>query len=1028
MKKILTICTVMLMSLTVLFAQESRQSLAEKQVQKIPLRTVNNSVMKAKSGAKVSGNPTWNDTMSYCGNEAFASSVGVGSTGTNVYWAIKIEAAALAGRNSITDVEFYVYAAGTYNLSIAYGSTSPGTAVLTQSVTATSTDVNTWKNIHLTTPLSITPNQDMWIIFMNNDVDYPAAGVTGNSYDNGKYISLGGSSWDLVTTYSLDYTWMIRAISDTYTLQPPSVNITGPQTVMAGDTVTYTANGAADSYAWTLTGADYQSTNANTANVMWATAGTKQVVVAATNTAGTGYDTLDVNVISCDPVTTLPWVEDFENASPCWQLVDNNNNNNNWTIGATSSYAHSGTNTLYNNYSSVQEDNWAISPAITIPANASDINLTWWVNIRSASYPETYEVLISTNGTSISSFDSIYSETDTVASYQKRTLSLSAYAGQTINVAFRYRSEDMFYLYIDDIRIGGPELPEEVAINGPTEVMAGTTTTYTATTISEGVTFYWAAPGAIPATGTGETFSTSWATAGNYEIILTAVNSVGQVRDTLNVEVIECNTVTTLPYVFNFDSVQTLQCWTTIDANNDGFTWGIFPGYGAANYSYDNDNYEAIEPDDYLVSPAITLPSNGNFELFFQVYGLDESYVEENYTVYVATENHSAADFVNAVYTETISESGVLEHSVNLNNYAGQTIYIAFRHHNCEDMFALVVKSVEIRGMQAPTVSISAPATAIAGNTVTLTAVGDNIDNYSWTIEGATPATATTQSVDVVWNATGTYNISVTATNAAGSGSATTTVNVISCDPITNFPYTIDFEEGSVYDCFTFIDGDGDGYNWTTENQFTEPQGHNGSMGLMTSASYINNLGPLTPDNWVFLPAITVPADGQLNISWWEKGQDADYAAEHYAVYVATQPTVAAATNAMYEGNATGNWMQRAFSLSNYAGQTVYIGFRHYNITDMFMLDIDDILISSAPVGINEANSIKVNIYPNPTSGMLYVDGEGIVSIEVMDINGRTVKSSTKAGAIDLSSLENGVYMVRTATENGVSVKKIVKK
>ena len=1026
MKKIFTICTVMLMSLTVLFAQGSRQNLAEKQVQKIPLRTVNNSVMKAKSGAKITGNPTWNDTMSYCGNDAFASAVGVGSTGTNVYWAIKIEAAALAGRNTITDVEFFVYAAGTYNLSIAYGSTSPGTAVLTQSATATTADSGSWKNVHLTTPLSITSNQDMWIIFMNNDVAYPAAGVTGNSYDNGKYISLDGSSWALVSTYGLDYTWMIRAISDTYTLQPPSVNINGPQVVLAGDTVTYTANGTADSYVWTLTGADYQSTNANTANVMWATAGTKQVVVAATNTAGTGYDTLDVNVIACTPITTLPWVEDFENASPCWQLIDNNNNDNNWTISATSGYAHSGTYTLNNRYSSTQEDNWAISPAITIPANATDISLSWYVAARSTNYPETYNVLISSNGTALTSFDSVFGETYGQATYTKRTVSLADYAGMTINIAFQYLSEDMFYLYIDDIRVGGPELPEGVAISGPTEIIAGNTATYIASTISENVTFAWTAENGTPATATGDTLNVSWAAAGNYNVILAATNTVGTVYDTLNVQVIECNTVTTLPYVFNFDSVQTLQCWTTIDANNDGLTWSILPGYGAANYSYDNANYEAIEPDDYLVSPAITLPANGNYELFFQVYGLDENYVEENYTVYVATENHSAADFVNAVYTETISEGGVLEHSVNLNNYAGQTIYIAFRHHDCEDMFALIVKSVEIRGMQAPSVTISAPSAAIAGNTVTLTAVGDNIDSYSWTIEGATPATATTQSVDVVWNNAGTYNISVTVTNAAGSNTATATVNVISCDPITNFPYTVDFENG-VYSCFTFIDADGDGQGWETDFNFGENAGHDGSTGLITSASYINNYGPLTPDNWFYLPAITVPAEGGLNISWWEKGQDADYAEEHYAVYVNNQPTTEA-TTIVYEGDATGDWVKRTANLGSYAGQTIYINFRHYNVTDMYMLDIDDIVVNTGNVNINEANSTKVSIYPNPTNGMLFVEGEGINSIEVMDINGRTVKSSAKAGAIDLSDLENGVYMVRTATENGVSVKKIVKK
>ena len=1016
------------MTASVLFAQSSKPLIHEKQLPAKPARGINVIAKQAQSNPKVTGNPTWGDTMSYCQDAAFASAVGVGSAGTNVYWAIKIESAALANRTYITDVEFYVYRAGSYTMSIAYGSTSPGTAVLTQTVTATSSDVQSWKNIHLNPALTITPNQDMWVIFMNNDADYPASAVTGNTYDNGKYISLGGTSWDLVTTYNLDYTWMIRAISsNTYTPEVPSVSISGPTTVLVGDTVSYIATAGADSYVWTINGADYQSTDSNTASVMWSTAGTKQIVVAATNTVGTGYDTLDVNVYSCDPITTLPWFEDFENPSPCWQIADVDASGVTWAIDNVSTYAYSGTNALYCQYSSTQADDWAISPAISIPANATDINLSWWSRILSASYPEDYEVLISTNGTATSNFTMVFSTTDSTETYKKEIVSLAAYAGQTINVAFRYRSTDMYVLFIDDVRIGGLELPEGVAISGPTEVISGNTATYTATSISPDVTFAWTAENGTPATGTGDTYSVSWTTAGYHNVILAATNSVGTVYDTITVEVFNCETVTTLPWATHFDSVNSLRCWTSIDANNDGFTWSILRGYGAVNYSYDNNTETAITPDDYLVSPAITLPAGSNYELYFSVYAIDQNYSEENYSVYVSTENHSAADFVNQVFTETLADGNLAEHTVSLSNYAGQTIYIAFRHHNCSDMFALTIETVEIRGMMPPSVRISAPASAIAGNTVTLTAVGDNIDSYSWTINGATPSTATTQSVDVVWDNAGTYNISVTATNAGGSSTADATINVVSCNPITSFPYTLDFEDGAAYDCFTNIDADGDGFVWNTENVYSEPQGHNNSQGVLFSESYNNYYGALNPDNWFFLPAVTVPANGTLSVSWWDKGLDESYAEEHYAVYVASQPNTTAATTPAFEGYSSDSWVNHSISLSNYAGQTVYIGFRHYDITDMFVLLIDDIVISAEGVGINEADANAVNVYPNPTTGMLYVEGDGIQNVEVLDLNGRTLMSA-QGGAIDISSLDGGVYMIRTTTESGVTMKKIVKK
>ena len=1026
MKKVIILCIVALLSFSAVNAQKRIPGLIQDLKQN---SRVLNTPQTHNMGAKITGNPAWQDTMSYCLDAAFSSSVGVNDQITMVYWAIKIESAALVGRNNITDIQFYVYAAGSYTASIAYGSTGPGTAVFTQAVTATSSDENTWKNIHLTTPLSITQNQDMWIILQNADVNYPATGVTGNVYDNGKYISLDGSTWNLVTDYSLDYTWMIRAISDTYTVQPPIVSISGPTDVLAGVTATYTANSTnSDSYVWYTPGADNATTNDNVAQVTWNTPGAKQVIVAATNTVGTTYDTLDVNVIDCSTITDLPWTEGFEGVTSCWQLIDNDDDANNWVIDELSSYAHGGTHVLYNRYSSTQEDNWAISPAIAIPSNASDINLSWWANIRSAAYPETYEVLISTTGSSsLSSFTMVFSDTDSVATYKKRMVSLAAYAGQTINVAFRYRSTDQFYLYIDDIRIGGAELPEGVAISGPTEASVNTNVTFTASSITTDVTFAWTFEGGTPASATGETVSTSWSTAGNHNVILAASNAVGTVYDTLSVEVFECTTVTDLPYTVNFNQMSSLRCWNAIDANSDGFTWSIMPNYGAVNYSYDNESEEAIEPDDYLVSPAITLPANGNYELYFKLYAGDNDYPAEHYSVYVSTGN-TASDFTTAAFTETLSSSNYVEHILNLSSYAGQTVHIAFRHHDCEDMYVLVLEQVEVRGMSTPSVAISAPAKAIAGNTVTITAVGDNIDSYSWNIQGGTPSTATTQSVDVVWNNPGTYTISVTATNAAGSTTETATINVISCDPITSFPFTEDFE-GSNFDCWTTIDADGDGYGWDLPATYSDPYGHNNSYSFLSSNSYINGLGALNPDNWVFTPAMQIPADGDFVLAWFERGMDEDYADEYYAVYVTTSPSVTQA-DPIYQGYATGEWIRNIISLSEYAGQTVYIGFRHYNVTDMFVLQIDDIFVGSSDdlVGIRGTEETAVNLYPNPTTGNITVDGEGIRSIEVLDLNGRTVKRTNQAGLVDLSDVANGVYMVRIITDNGFTLKKVVKR
>ncbi len=162
---------------------------------------------------------------------------------------------------------------------------------------------------------------------------------------------------------------------------------------------------------------------------------------------------------------------------------------------------------------------------------------------------------------------------------------------------------------------------------------------------------------------------------------------------------------------------------------------------------------------------------------------------------------------------------------------------------------------------------------------------------------------------------------------------------------ITTFPWLQDFEGGALPEDFTFIDSDGDGNNWQYSGQLTA---HSGT-GLIYSQSYINNVGALNPDNWMILPAFTLPSDASdLKFSWWVRGQDANYAAEYYSVYIATTYDSLAdflATTAVYAGTATGEYVKHGVDLASYAGQTIYVAFRHHNVTDMFYLNIDDIRI-----------------------------------------------------------------------------------
>ena len=78
--------------------------------------------------------------------------------------------------------------------------------------------------------------------------------------------------------------------------------------------------------------------------------------------------------------------------------------------------------------------------------------------------------------------------------------------------------------------------------------------------------------------------------------------------------------------------------------------------------------------------------------------------------------------------------------------------------------------------------------------------------------------------------------------------------------------------------------------------------------------------------------------------------------------------------------------------------------------------------------GLNETEAVGFNVYPNPANNKIYVDGEGVGAVEVYNSLGQKVITveGTENTAVDVTSFENGVYVVRVITNDGaVSTKKV---
>ncbi|MEW7280958.1 T9SS type A sorting domain-containing protein [Aquimarina sp. 2201CG1-2-11] len=67
------------------------------------------------------------------------------------------------------------------------------------------------------------------------------------------------------------------------------------------------------------------------------------------------------------------------------------------------------------------------------------------------------------------------------------------------------------------------------------------------------------------------------------------------------------------------------------------------------------------------------------------------------------------------------------------------------------------------------------------------------------------------------------------------------------------------------------------------------------------------------------------------------------------------------------------------------------------------------------------------SLYPNPTSGWVIIEGEGVKEINLYSITGQWVFTSNQ-NSFDISHLSSGVYMAQIETISKMIIKRIVKK
>ena len=235
--------------------------------------------------------------------------------------------------------------------------------------------------------------------------------------------------------------------------------------------------------------------------------------------------------------------------------------------------------------------------------------------------------------------------------------------------------------------------------------------------------------------------------------------------------------------------------------------------------------------------------------------------------------------------------------------------------------------------------------------------------------------------------------------------------------PISNF--SEDFEDGTL-GIMTTIDADGDGHNWMNSSALqVQGDGHNGSARYAYSESWASalktNRWGLYPDNFLVSPLVAIDETSVFTfyvcLDWYV------YPGEHYGVAISTASNTNPddfTTIAEWDLNDKGTrdddqgpWHEHNIDLSQYAGQNVYIAIRHFYCSNIYLIDLDDVSLTSQAGGSCEAPTNFTGELKESTITLDWNATESAVSYKIYRSN--TGENYETIGTVSVNRFEENI-------------------
>lgn len=696
--------------------------------------------------------------------------------------------------------------------------------------------------------------------------------------------------------------------------------------------------------------------------------------------ANTCADTVYLHGTSyfCEVPYPLPLIEDFEDAlSPCWQVIDHDNDGFSWypTTAVQNATGHEGSNAYislaYSSYSQgIIQNNWLVTPMIVPSANTV---LAYYAK-GTEGIPLQYNVCVATQNTAEAFLAGEPFLSHTVeGDWEENAASLADYAGDTVYVAFQLHGLNANSLTIDDLIITD-NLESPIVLMSSNqldfgEVPVGKSDTQQVEISAFGLSSIIAATANAPysLSSDGVNFSQLVMLPSSGGILYVrftptdditydnplSIIAAGTPTQNIGLHGIGYDCLNTIPYSYQFND-EHIVCWSVINANGDNKTFQFDTLQSRVRYSYNSHN----AADDWLISPSFLF--NGNQIGHFDYHCMLSSY-PERFEVY-------------ALGTDTLLLSAPIEvtnstpQTLNL-DLTGLTGHYAIGIHciSDADRYHFFIEDFNILNIE-PSFTVSEDSlffalTPVNGHSASHELVVNSIgmttpvtvtvpapfevsaDNSSFGSTMTIPGHSTVFAHDTFYvryspTAIGPSQNNLTLSGGILQQTVVLTGSARDCEAVVSLPFYESFEGDATY-CWTSVDNDGDGLSWYMENHY---HAHTGNQNYI-SASFTSENGALQPDNWLISQPIQLP-ELPAQLSFWVRQTLNNPVNEYYSVYVSTTGNaVADFTSEIHSGYCSASYAQQSVSLRDYAGQTVWLAFRHHNSYNIFQLILDDIAI-----------------------------------------------------------------------------------